>query len=171
MPLNTYIRLIFLIENVLLSHALWSLLEQGKISWLPNYKTSVQKLNTYSHREQDFICRMGPEDLSASSKGLGNWLRACLSYCSHFPRAQPREGPSFLAKVLCWEEAKRKKKKKKKSLPIRKSSEQDSDLTINWENGRGIDCFIVSTYWLQQNISATFPFTSRLALSTRSACR
>lgn len=99
-----------------------------------------------------------------------DWELASLIVLISQELSQERAPPSW-PKSFAGKRPKEKRRKKKKSLPIRKSSEQDSDLTINWENGRGIDCFIVSTYWLQQNISATFPFTSRLALSTRSACR
>lgn len=61
---------------------------------------------------------------------LKGWAndRKLASHCFHFPRAQPRDCPSLLTKVLCWEEA-------KKSLPIRKYSEQDSDLSINLGEG------------------------------------
>lgn len=60
-----------------------------------------------------------------------DWELASLIVLVSQELSQERAPPSLLAKVLCWEEAKRKKKKK--SLPIRKSSEQDSDLTINLE--------------------------------------
>lgn len=137
MPLSIYLQLIFLIENDLHLKAEPSFMtlvccwNKGRLvdCWTTTYNTSIQKLNTYSHHENDSVFRMGPEDIYATSRELDNWLTGSFPLLLFsFPKSSakrvllsPDQSPPLRGGGY------------NKKLPYRKISEQDSDLTTNLE--------------------------------------